>query len=402
MSWSPVSEGAVRNSHSGDPMFQARLAYIHSQTPNYVRVHKNISTFASLFPEVHYIGCSRGAKWDDGVRPDNVTYHMDQRVLAHGPRSALGLPGFFRFVKERVETLRPDVVVATNEEAVLPFVLGYLPRPPVLVCDLLDSLAIRTTGPLRHLSRVWRALSERALCSIDGLVEVTEERLARHRVVPRTTTVVYNSPVWREYEPEDGVPRGAVYVSGSIADGVSGVEAIVSAVERIPDLRIVFAGRTYGRWVTDSFLRHPRVHNLGEITPERSLGIAKASLAIFAHYKPVNLNCIYAAPNKLFDAMMLGVPLLINRECRAATMAEREGFGVLSSYGDVDELETALRRLLAAREDAAGRQAETQRAFRDHYAWDHMKDRYASLFRALSVPEEATETRVAAVSRVSR
>jgi glycosyltransferase involved in cell wall biosynthesis len=368
-------------------MFRAKLVYIHSQTPNYVRVSKNLATFASLFSAVHYIGCSRGAGWASSAKPPNVTYHMYPRDLPLGPRSIFGLPGFFRFVKDRLGVLAPDVVVATNEEAILPFTIGYLPRPRVLVCDLLDSLAIRTTGRLRHLWPLWRALSELALRDMDGLIEVTEERLARHRVVPRHTAVVYNAPTWQDYEPEEGIPRGAVFVSGSISDGVSGLETLISAVERIPGLRIVFAGRPSGTWVKSTFLSHPRVLNLGEVSPARALRIAKGSLALFAHYRPVNLNCVYAAPNKLFDAMMLGIPLLLNRECLVSAMAEREGFGVLTRYGDAQELEAALRGLLAKPSSVSDRFATAKQLFRQRYAWDHMGARYAELFRRLSVPE---------------
>jgi hypothetical protein len=41
------------------------------------------------------------------------------------------------------------------------------------------------------------------------------------------------------------------------------------------------------------------------------------------------LNNIYASPNKIYDAALVGVPVIINSEIRAADFVARNGLGVL-------------------------------------------------------------------------
>src|SRR5690606_42137033 len=39
---------------------------------------------------------------------------------------------------------------------------------------------------------------------------------------------------------------------------------------------------------------------------------------ILCVYRPVNENNVYASPNKIFDAIQAGIPLIINREVNVA------------------------------------------------------------------------------------
>lgn len=378
------------NCHTPAVSFDASIAYILSDSPHYVRAAKNIPTFASLFRETHYIGCLRKKSWDGDDALPGVRYHVEQRALAMGAKSILSAIGFLGHVRRSLQAIRPDVVVATNEEYVLPFLAGYFPRPKYLVCDLSDSLAIRMMGPLRYAAPLWSYLSELAKREMDGMVEASDERLSRHLRKPEHTTVIYNSPRWSVVEPRCDLPSPFVYVCGSAVDDVSGVEALLAAVERIPGLMIVFAGRPTGHWLNGHFIRHPKVLNLGEVTPQESLRIAKASLAIMAHYKPFVTNYVFAAPNKLFDAMMLGVPLLINSECRASLMATRHGFGVVTPFGEADALRVALEQLRHERGALRRHCLAAQETFRREYAWENMERRWQLFFQELGIPRAGT------------
>ena len=369
-------------------MFDVNVVYIHSQTPNYIRVSKNLRLFAKLFREVHYLGCLRGNLWSPAETLPNVQYHIFQKHLPHGPKSIGGVIGLYQFIKKHIAIIKPQMVMATNEDFILPFILGYIKRPRYLVCDLIDSLAIRINSPLRVFNPLLRRITEFSMGKIDALIEVNEERLSLHHRLPKLRAVIHNSPPWLEkVERYPGIMSPAIYVSGSIVDGRSGIEALIKAVEQIPEMSIVFAGRFAGEWLSQVFIHHPRVKYLGEVTPEDSLRIAKSCRAIYAHYAPLIPNFVYAAPNKLYEAMMLGVPILMNSECRAGAIAQRYGFGLLSPYGDVEALKRNLEYLL---QDDPQREENCRKArerFRNIYAWERMEERYLELFRSMKLPE---------------
>lgn len=376
--------------------FDASLAYLHSDTPNNPRVAKCIPLFRDLFAETHYIGCSRGKPWNAAEALPGVSYHVDQRVVGRALKGLSDNVRFIRYIGDALRQATPDVVVVTNEEYVLPFTLGLLPRPQVLVCDLIDSIAIRIVGPLRYLNPLWSAVSAIAKLTVDGMVEVTDERLARHSIRPRVTTVVLNSPPWTEITPQAGLPTKFIYVCGNILDDISGVETLLKAAEQV-EMPIVFAGRPIGPWMQTEFLHHPLVANLGETTPAESMRIAAASSAVFAHYKPNILNHVYAAPNKVFDAMMVGVPLLINSECKVSAFATRYGYGLPTGFGDVPALAAALRRATAPDDNMRRACAEAPTIFRREYAWQNMRSRWEEFFARLGVPVAETPTSAPAV-----
>ena len=365
--------------------YKRKLVYIHSDSPNNVRVFKCLQVFSDLFEEVHYIGCVRTGMWSDNDGIAGVQYHVDRRKARRGLGGLATSLRFMAYVKKQLEEISPDVVVATNEDYVLPFTAGYFNRPQVLICDLIDSVAIRTVDALRYLNPFWATLSRWSLNRVDGLVEVTDERLARHKTAPKNYVVIFNSPRATPLKVRSDLPDKFIYVCGSILDKVSGVEALLTACERVEDASIVFAGRPIGPWMTSTFLQHPLVTNLGETTPLGSMEIAAAATAMFAHYKPFVENHVYAAPNKLFDAMMVGIPLLINSECLVSKFAQKSGFGIPTRFGDAEELERALKVVYAPDEQLTAGCKQAQVLFETQYSWQHMEERWIAFFEELLV-----------------
>jgi glycosyltransferase involved in cell wall biosynthesis len=367
----------------GDYVFDARVAYLHTDNPHYIRVSKNIPTLKKLFREVHYIGCSRFKRWsaEDGL--PGVHYHISDRILPQGISAQHAV--YLKEVRDRLRNIQPDVVLATNEEITIPFVVGYFPRPKVLVMDLIDSIGIRMVGRMRHLNPVWQSFSALTRANVDGLVEMTDERLQRHSIKPKICSVIFNSPEWRAVEPRPDLPAKFIFASGTASDRNSGYETLLAAVERVPELKIVFAGRPVGPWLNETFLTHPQVLNLGEVSPLEALRITASSTALFGFYRPEVLNYIYAPPNKIFDAMMTGVPMLINSECKASDFAIKHGFGFTAPFGEPEKLERVLRELMQDRPSIKESCRVAQQEFRAHFAWQHMERRWLELFERLNV-----------------
>jgi glycosyltransferase involved in cell wall biosynthesis len=369
------------------PRWPLKLLYVHSDTPLYVRVSKNIPVFSRLFGEVHFVGASRGKVWTKDFESPNIHYHMWNRVLPHGARSAFSLPAYMRHLRRVCAEVQPDIVVATNEDFVLPFALGFIPAPRYIVCDLLDSLALRVTGRTRLFAPLWHTLGVLCKFRMDAMVEMTEERLSRHWIKPALTTVILNSPKWSSSVARwPDVPPNSVFLSGSLNDGIAGVETLLAALESTPAITAVVAGRLNGEWLNTVFRSHPQVRFLGEVSPLESLQIASACAAIFAFYRPITVNMRYAAPNKVFDAMMTGKPLLINSECAASRFATANGFGLTSPYDDSRALGELLRQVVQPSAELL-RNCELARVrFSEEYSWDRMEDRWERLFENLLEP----------------
>jgi hypothetical protein len=128
-------------------------------------------------------------------------------------------------------------------------------------------------------------------------------------------------------------------------------------------VQVVSAGWPYDDFASQVFIRHPRVEYHGIVTARRALELAASCDAVFCYYAPINVYMVNASPNKVYDAMAVGRPVLINREVRLAEWVEQAGVGYTCAYADVACLRsviaqlwpTAQRELPSSRQRARGR-----------------------------------------------
>jgi glycosyltransferase involved in cell wall biosynthesis len=114
---------------------------------------------------------------------------------------------------------------------------------------------------------------------------------------------------------------------------------------------------------------------------ERALELSAQADVLFATYDPAIPNHRLSSPNKLFEALMLGKPIIVARDTNMDYLVEAEGCGLVVTYGDVPGLEEALARL---QQDGALRRqmgARARQTYETTYSWPRMQARLLSLYR---------------------
>ncbi len=126
---------------------------------------------------------------------------------------------------------------------------------------------------------------------------------------------------------------------------------------------------------------------LGRVEYARCLEIYEGVDAIVITYDPAIPNHRCSSPNKLFEAMMLGKPVVVAENTGMDALVRQYDLGLVVPYGDVAALERALAEI--AGWDEAQKQAFAERArdtYRQHFSWELMESRllslYASVFNA--------------------
>lgn len=320
-----------------------KLIYVYSELPTYIRIKKNLALFSQLFDEILFIGANRsGGQIADESFPENVRFSIYDKKIAHGGLGSIfQSAGFAFYVLNVLRQNRADVIVFVNEE--LLWTTKFLTYKPRIICEVLDSLAIRTFGFVSYFEPIFKIYCNYFYKECDSIVEVSKHRLEYRKYQHTSVVVIPNSPVTSNLNL-DLFPEldelDYIYVSGSVVPGVSGVEQLLEAFEvaNLSSLKIVYSGRLNGNWALDVFFSKPYVINMGALSPEQSLVVANKSIAMFAFYKPINLNYIYASPNKVSDALLLAKPLLINSECEAKHLVMNAGLALCSPYNDVNSL----------------------------------------------------------------
>ncbi|MCK4718976.1 MAG: glycosyltransferase, partial [Thermoplasmata archaeon] len=121
---------------------------------------------------------------------------------------------------------------------------------------------------------------------------------------------------------------------------------------------------------------------LGPVPPRDVSALSHQADVLIALYDPSYLNNRLGAPNKLFEAMLYGKPLLVAKGSWAGEVVEKEEIGLAVEFegGGVFQALTRLRKdeELCARMSARGLEAA-----RDRYNWPMMEKRLLDIYRSL-------------------
>jgi glycosyltransferase involved in cell wall biosynthesis len=251
---------------------------------------------------------------------------------------------------------------------------------------------------VRRRERGWARDGSGFLAVSDPVADLVVRRWG----VPRPTVLWNCPPAWRPDQPgvveSDRIREATgieperpivLYQGGFSVD--RGVEELVAAATqpRLMELgaAVVFMG--YGRLeplVADAAARHPgRIYLLPAVRPDDLMPWTASSDVSFVGQPPRTLNQKMNLPNKLFESIMAGVPVVVsegNEQCR---LTSAEAIGVCADIDDPAAIAAACADLLAA-------PSEERRALREHcrevalarYTWDHTAVGIVELYRKLA------------------
>lgn len=182
------------------------------------------------------------------------------------------------------------------------------------VHDLYDSLV----GEGSILSRFVMFLDSLFLRSADAVITVNHamEDILIERACPRNTTVVMNSihpfNIPREKQKKFGVFYGGV---------LSQDRFLEEMIEITTSLGVEF--RVAGIGVLEDRIKNSNVTFLGYLPHKEAIRELARTHVTFILYDPNVLNNRIASPNKLFEAMCVGTPVLVVRGTLPEKLAEK-------------------------------------------------------------------------------
>jgi glycosyltransferase involved in cell wall biosynthesis len=260
-------------------------------------------------------------------------------------------------------------------------------------------------GILRRREAGWARDASGFLAVSDPVADLVRDRWN----VPRPTVLLNCPPAWRADQPGPPVSRRigealhlaqerpvVLYQGGfSVDRGVEELAASADSAEfRGLDAAIVFMG--YGRlqaFVEDAARQYPeRIYVLPAVPPDELLDWTASADISFVGQPPRTLNQRMNLPNKLFESIMAGVPVVVsegNEQCRLVA-AER-----LGTCTDVDSPQAIAASIAAL----LGQPAWERQRLRAHcrtvalsrYTWDQNVAGLLALYRRLADERSADD-----------
>jgi glycosyltransferase involved in cell wall biosynthesis len=336
-------------------------------------------------------------------------------------RRSIPVTGYYhRAFLPALHELAPDVV-HVHDIHLLATVVGHAagatPRPQVVydAHEFVAGLAVSGARTQRSVDG-WAALERQFIRSADRVITVADglaERLQALHHLERRPSVVHNAPVaWgvgaasdtgsgsgagsgssRSLRDECGIGADvtlAVY-SGALS-AARGVDTAVEALGLLPNLHLAVVAVPYPhpmaarlRQIAAGVGAANRLHLVPPVpSHEVPSYLSEADVAV----SPIlgdSVSYDEALPNKLFEFLHAGLPMVVS-DCRAmADFVTRHGLGAVFRAGDPDDLARALGQVLAEPPHP------DTTALRREYSWQgqepHLIEVYDELVSGLRIPD---------------
>lgn len=279
-----------------------------------------------------------------------------------------------------------DIIHACDFDTVLPALVAKWFLGKRVVYDIFDFYA----DMLRRTPNILRQVIRRVDCwvigRVDGVILADENRKEQIKgACPKVVEYIYNSPEpinTSEYEVTSRSGPGLHVVYVGLLQVERGLMQVLKVMQRYPEWSLDlagFGGDEQRILEIARSLNNVRFH--GRIPYETALNLSARADILFATYDPAVPNHRWSSPNKLFEAMMLGKPIIVARGTGTDRLVEQYGLGFVVDYGDSEQLEAVMRRVAAWSLEEKHRFAEHSRAiYREFFAWEKMEARLIRLY----------------------
>jgi glycosyltransferase involved in cell wall biosynthesis len=283
-----------------------------------------------------------------------------------------------------------DLIHACDFDTILPALVCKYGFGKKVVYDIFDFYADHLRATPEWIKRLIRAVDLWAIERADAVILVDDAR--REQIAgaqPKRLAVIYNSPEDQSVERVDVPAQGEVklrlaYIG--LLQVERGLMDVLEVLRRHPEWGLDLAG--FGgdeAQILAAASEMPNVAWHGRVPYATALALSAQADLLFALYDPQIPNHRYASPNKLFEAMLLGKPIVVARGTNMDRIAGEVGFGLLVKYGDIPALESALTRLARDPDLRASLGKRARQGYEQAYGWHIMEQRLIDLYQEIQL-----------------
>jgi glycosyltransferase involved in cell wall biosynthesis len=301
-------------------------------------------------------------------------------------RLILFFPPFWMWVFIKLLIYRPNVIHACDLDSILPCYIYKILFRKRLIFDIFDRYAMTFIPKnFRILCSTINFIEEFFSKHSDALIIAGGEKVLRTiEKKPKYFTVLMNCPVDQLLDNSKSKSKfedndfKIVYTGGVRKD--RSLVSVAEAIRGLSNIQLVIAGPIIDKSVFQEMQELPNVKYQGLLEPLEALVLEESSDIMIALYDPTILWNNITLPNKLFEAMMCGVPIITNV---AHEIVNETRCGLNVEYDNVEKIKETILKLrydpqLRKRLGDNGR-----RAFLEQYNWDIMEQRLCKIYEQL-------------------
>ena len=364
------------------------------------RVEKEARTLSQAGHDVTLIGWDRTGKLPQKGQVQGIPF-IRLPIKAEYAAGMLNLPQLLRWqwglliwlVRHRYEY---DLIHACDFDTIIPALVCRTIWHKKVVYDIFDFYADHLRATPEWIKKAIRAIDLRCVSMADAVILADDSRWEQIQgSQPRRSAVIYNSPEDHPFSPQDGKSTDQTFsqrpdnsllhiVYIGLLQVERGLFELIGLLRRHPQWSLALAG--FGGdevYVLEQLQDMPNTIWHGRISYQESIQLSTAADTLIATYDPNIPNHRYSSPNKIFEAMMLGKPIIVAQDTNMDRIISQAECGLVVTYGDESDLESALLRLETEPELCQRLGANARKAYESTYSWKIMQDRLLKLYAEL-------------------
>lgn len=286
--------------------------------------------------------------WDRNLKCQNDlvhTYFHKKADYGTGVKNIIGILKLNVFLIKQLYKKRKSykVIHACDFDTILPALFFKIFWRKTVIYDIFDWFVDSRHFRNRILKNVILLIEKIALWLSDVVIICDEERKTQLNYTPKKLWILPNIPQFNINSvnkknskfPDDIISLS--YVGTMPAD--RGIDKLLECVKNNADLELDIAGfGIMDKLVKEYSEKCPNIHFYGTVPYEQGIQIMANSDIIIAIYEKTVLNNVYAAPNKYYEGLFLGKPILTTKGTLVGnhTLKYKTGFVIGESFDSME------------------------------------------------------------------
>ena len=221
----------------------------------------------------------------------------------------------------------------------------------------------------------------------DATVICTEKRKEQiEGSTPKRLAVIHNTPSSAQLKQCEKKTKSTdrikiVYVG--ILQPTRLLKEIAEVVSEDDALELHVGGfGSYEDYFEEKAEHYANIYYYGRLTYDQTLSLENECDIMLAIYDPTIENHRYAAPNKFYESLMLGKPVIMVRETGMSQIVADNEIGVLIDYSK-EGFCAGINRLAAMKNEWDSIGDRMKALYRQQYCWDEMERRLIQIYAEL-------------------
>jgi len=281
-----------------------------------------------------------------------------------------------------------DFIHACDFDTIIPALICKAIYKKKVIYDIFDFYADMLRNIPNLLRRIIRKLDLFLIGLTDAVIIADESRKEQIKgSKPKRLVVIYNSPSKLESKNDFQYSSNLIIGYIGLLQKERGILEMIDVVKTCPEWKLIIGG--FGgdedeiRKLCDL---SDNIKFIGRVPYEIALNIYSKSTVLFATYDPKISNHRFSSANKLFEAMMLGKPIIVAKNTGMDKIVEKYNLGFVVEYGNKQQIKDVLSELSKWGDDKKREFSNRVRMiYQKNFSWEIMEKRLIDIYRRVEL-----------------